>query len=251
MQPGEHGRMRRVEDQHWWFQVLRGLVRRDLRLHVPAGSRVLDVGCGTGGMLALLSDWDAHGIDLSPDAVQLCRERGLTQVRLGTVHDLPFASASFAAVLCLDVLYHRDVEENRAMEEMTRVLRPGGLLLLNLPAFDCLRGSHDCAVGGARRYSPCNVRGLLKSHSLNIEMMHCWNAWLFVPMLAWRLLSRLRAEGAARSDLALPPGWLNDLLALAGTLEARLCRSLRVPAGSSVFAAARKPGLCGKGAVHA
>ena len=125
---------------------------------------------------------------------------------------------------------------------MGRVLRPGGLLVLNLPAFDGLRGSHDVAVSGARRYGVAQVRTLLELASFTVEIIHYWNAWLFFPLLAWRRLSRMKKETAAagESDLNLTPRWMNSLLAGMGKLDAGLCRELRVPFGSSVFAVARK-----------
>ena len=257
MQPAEYHTLRAVEDQHWWYAVLHRLVLRALlEGEVPAYGRVLDAGCGTGGMLAFLSEhhWgDLDGMDASEMAVRHCHERGLMNVRLGTVHELPFASEVFDAVLSLDVLYHDGVDGNRALTEMVRVMKPGGLLVLNLPAFECLRGSHDAVVCGARRYRSCHVRSLLESHSLQASMIHYWNAWLFLPLLAWRRWShrQLRNRSEAASDLKLSPMWLNRWLACAGRMDARLCRWLHIPFGSSVFAVARKACIQPGGLKHA
>lgn len=246
MLPPEYHMLRMVEDRHWWHSVLHGLVLDVFSDHLPPRGHVLDAGCGTGGMLALLRDkkpcLDTQGVDASGLAVQHCRQRGLTQVRLGTVHELPFESGAFDAVISLDVLYHADVKEQEALAEMSRVLRPGGLLVANLPAFECLRGSHDVAVRGARRYKADEVRHLLDGHGLCCELSHYWNAWLFLPLLVWRWLSRRPSEKreALSSDLALPPAWLNRVLSAGAKVDARLCRALCLPFGSSVFAVARK-----------
>lgn len=242
MRASEYDLMHAVEDSHWWYTVLRGLVDEALVGRLPAAARLLDAGCGTGGMLAFLrgrkTDVALAGVDAAEQAVRYCHQRGLSAVVQGRVEALPFADEAFDAVLCLDVLYHTDVAEQRALAEMGRVLRPQGLLLLNLPAMAALRGAHDEAVGGARRYEVCQVRELLSGASFDLEMIHYWNAWLCLPLLLWRQLSRLKKRRA--SDLSLAPEWMNRALAGAGRLDAGLCRSLQVPFGSSVFAVARK-----------
>lgn len=242
MDEREHDLLREVEDRHWWHRVLRWQVLRFLR-ELPSGSRVLDAGCGTGGMLCHLARFYTQGVDLSPHAVKLCHKRGLRLVSQASVHELPFPDSTFDAVLSLDVLYHAAVDENRALEEMRRVLKPGGLLLLNLPAFDCLRGAHDQAVCGARRYNPCHVRSLLESHSLSIEMIHFWNAWLFLPLLLWRHWSRVmpaKKPAGSNSDLRMNLGRLNSLLFGAGVIDAWFCRKFGLPFGTSIFAVARR-----------
>jgi len=241
MDEREHDLLRRVEDGHWWHRVLRHQALRALRT-VPCGARVLDIGCGTGGMLDFLPEFEAHGVDLSPHAVKLCHERGLQNVTQASAHELPFPDGMYDAVLSLDVLYHADVDELRALTEMCRVLKPGGILVLNLPAFECLRGAHDDAVSGVRRYRLCHVRSLLESHSLRVEMIHHWNAWLFLPLLTWRQSNRLAAgtkAAAGHSDLRVNLGILNHLLFFTGCFDAWLCRLLSLPFGTSIFAIAR------------
>lgn len=235
MLPAEYRTLRAVEDRHWWYAVLRGLVLRELEDHLRHDARVLDAGCGTGGMLVRLDHWRAEGIDAAEAAIAYCRLRDLHRVRCGHVERLPWNDGSFDAALSLDVLYHADVDEVAALKEMARVLRPGGLLIVNVPAFECLRGGHDVAVCGARRYTVNHVRCALESHSLDPVILHYWNAWLFLPLLLRRWWHR-----SATSDLRVPPRWLNTALAWAGEIDARVCRALHVPWGSSVFAVARK-----------
>lgn len=237
MQACQHEAMRAVEDEHWWYAVLRRQVLNALSQRLPRDAQILDAGCGTGGMMwQLPARWNCIGIDISPLAVDHTRARGLN-ARLGSVGDLPFESASFDAVLSLDVLYHAEVQPEQAMAEAARVLKPGYPLVLNVPAFDSLRGSHDQSVSGARRYNACQVQAMLERHNLRAEMIHYWNAWLFLPLLLRRLTSRMNA-GTAASDLFLPPRWLNRLLATVGHVDARVCRAFRLPIGTSVFAVA-------------
>ena len=243
MRAAEYDLMREVEDRHWWHAVLRTQVEHALSGWLSPRGRLLDAGCGSGGMLEFLrlrmGNLHVTGIDVAEHAVWHCRERGLNNVQKGTVEALPFADAAFDAVLSLDVLYHAEVDEERALAEMGRVLRQNGLLVLNLPAFARLRGAHDVAVSGARRYAASQVRLLLERSGFTVDIIYYWNAWLFVPLLLWRHLSRLKKD-AASSDLKLTPVWMNPLLAGMGRVDAVLCRELRLPFGSSVFALARK-----------
>ena len=128
------------------------------------------------------------------------------------------------------------------MREMVRVLRPGGRLVVNVAAFECLRGAHDLAVCGVRRYKRGQLSSLLEFHSLGVELIHYWNAWLFPPLWIWRLWSRRRHDGGdTASELQLPRAWLNRLLIGPAWLDAKICRQLKVPFGSSILAVARKP----------
>jgi SAM-dependent methyltransferase len=249
MNEREYTLMRQVEDTHWWYAALRQAAAAALEeeLTDQPSARVLDAGCGTGGMLGLLHrrqpSWSLHGLDSSAEALEHCRRRGFADLIHGSVNALPFEDASFDAVLSLDVLYFEGVDDSRALVEIHRILKPGGCLILNLPAFEALRGQHDVAVRGARRYTPKVVRNLLARSTLDGVRVHCWNLWLFFPILCWRKLSRMRqpAELAkARSDLSMPPAPLNAMLTVLARLDMCLCRATRSPLGTSVFAVATK-----------
>ncbi len=236
MRPEEYNTLRECETSHWWYTVLHRLVLTELRRSIPAGAEVLDAGCGTGGMLSQLRQWHATGIDISHSALDHCRQRGQANVAQGSVNSLPFADESFACVLALDVLYHSDVDESLALAELVRVLKPEGTLILNLAAFELLRGSHDAAVHGRRRYRANRVRTLLEANGLQLRVCHYWNAWLFLPLLIKRKL-----WSSDRSDTTMPGPFINNILSLAGRLDANFCRTLRVPFGTSLFAVASKP----------
>jgi ubiquinone/menaquinone biosynthesis C-methylase UbiE len=244
----EYQTMRTVEDTYWWYSTLRSMVVRELkgRLHSDS-ARVLDAGCGTGGMMARLrgayGQWKIAGLDLSPHAVQITRERGFDDVTTGSVSELPFNNGSFDALVSLDVLYHDGVDQEKALSEFSRVLKPGGFVVLNLPAFKALAGSHDIAVKGVRRYTTADVRELLSAAGFQVQTLHYWNAWLFLPILAWRTISRsfhAKDSEEAKSDLSMLPGVVNGMLAAVSTLDARICSLSHWPFGTSVFAVATK-----------
>lgn len=254
----EYATMRRVEDAHWWYRTLRARVAADLEQAAAADGdnnvpfTILDAGCGTGGMLSWLrkkgrASWRLAGVDFSPLAVRFCQERGLESVREGDAGALPFQDESFDAVLSLDVLYCGGVEEKAAAAECHRVLRPGGVALVNCAAYDCLRGSHDTAVGGARRYSPGRLRAVLEGAGFQVARLHAWNAWIFVPIAIWRQFSRLLASRSApdetKGDLFQLPAWANRCLIRLAAIDMALCRWFRCPLGTSLYAVAVKPPL--------
>jgi len=245
----EYHTMRQVEDTYWWYQVLRMEVIKDVVSRFPADKpcKLLDAGCGTGGMLHTLRkthpEWQVTGLDSSSVAVEYCRQRGFADVIRGSVDEMLFPNASFDVVVSLDVLYHRQVFQNCALSELTRVLKPGGLLILNLPAFDVLRGRHDAAVHGMRRYTVKQIWELLGPIGFKLETAFCWNAWLFFPLLSWRLLTRsLRSPGEVetKSDLCTLPPKINALLTAVGRLDFMVCRLLHLPFGTSVYSVGRK-----------
>ena len=149
MRPEEYATLRRVEDEHWWYRQLRRVVRWHLDRFAPGwqARAILDAGCGTGGNLAHLPGAGRRvGLDVSTDALACARKRNLTQLVRGTVASLPFAAASFDAAISTSVIYHQWVRDPAvALRELHRVLRPGGLLFLDVPAYASLASSHDVA----------------------------------------------------------------------------------------------------------
>jgi SAM-dependent methyltransferase len=233
-----------VEDRHWWFVCVRRELERWLRTLSPRpGGRlaVLDAGCGTGGLLANLhtTAWRA-GVEISAEGIRLARKRGGAPLVRASVSALPFADESFDAVVSIDVLCHSGVVERQAAEEAARVLRPGGLFLVQLPAFDFLRGEHDAAVWTKRRYRRAEVAALLSSAGLSLRRSFYRNSLLFPLAAAARLVRRGRkARESARSDVRPVPRPLNAALSAVLGLERRL--GGRVPFGLSVFCVAAKP----------
>jgi ubiquinone/menaquinone biosynthesis C-methylase UbiE len=247
MKPQEYDIMRAVEDHYWWYQALRRHVADSIEPGA-ANFSVLDAGCGSGGMLAVLREKfpqaELTGIDESTHAIEHCRDRN-TGARLlqGGVHALPFPADEFDVVLSLDVWIHAGVDDALAAHETHRVLRPGGKLILNLAALDFLKGAHDEAVGGVRRYTRPQVRALLEGSGFAVERLTYWNATLTPPIAVVRWLSRRRlATEEARSDFRPLPPIVNSTLKSLAALELRASRHLSLPFGTSVFAVARKYG---------
>ena len=247
MKPSEHDIMRSVEDHYWWYQALRQHVAGSI--HPPREQfSLLDAGCGSGGMLATLREKfpqaELTGIDASEHAIEICRERN-TGARLlqAGVHDLPFPAAAFDFVLSLDVWTTAGVDDALAAHETHRVLRLGGTLILNLAAFEFLKGAHDEAVGANRRYSRPQVRTLLEGAGFVIERLTYWNFTFAPPIALVRWLSRRRlSREEPRSDFRPLPSFANRALKNVAALELSTSRHLSLPFGTSVLAVARKHG---------
>jgi SAM-dependent methyltransferase len=248
MERGEYDVMFRVEDTHWWYHALHRLIRRSLDWELPDWRKasILDAGCGTGAILELLGNPHKHvGIDLSPDAVAFCRRRGLQNVVQSDVSALPFADASFDAVICSSVLYHQWVKDvGKALQELRRVLRPGGLLLVNLPAYQFLHSAHDDAVFTARRFTRSEVQNLLSGTGLGIRYLTYWTTLLFPIAIVARTLG---GSSTGRDfDAEEPSSLKNRALWMVMTLELWLMRWISLPFGVALFAVAEKPRTHGK-----
>ncbi|PZR72578.1 MAG: class I SAM-dependent methyltransferase [Chthoniobacterales bacterium] len=247
MSPDEHDIMRSVEDHYWWYQALRQHVTESIEPIVPKFS-LLDAGCGTGGMLATVRQKFPNakltGIDESEHALELTASRNTdTRLLRASVHELPFPAAAFDYVLSIDVWSHAGVDDSLAAHETHRVLRFGGKLILNLAAFEFLKGAHDCAVDVDRRYTSRQVRALLQGAGFEIERLTYWNAALAPPIALLRWLSRLRPRvEEPRSDFQRLPAPVNAVLKRVAALELSASRHVSLPFGTSLLAVARKNG---------
>ena len=247
MNVAEYQRMFEAEERQWWYAGMRALSLALLadplsRAARQGGAlRILDAGCGTGNNLVHLARHGrAVGVDLSEEALRFCRTRGVAAAR-GGLMALPFADSAFDCVTSFDVIYHRWVlDDAAAVREMARVLRPGGLLLVRVPALRALWGAHDEAVHSRHRYTRGEVRRLLQGAGLEVLRATYANTLLLPLVAARRGLDRL--TGREGSDVGFLPAPLEWAFRGALGAEALWLRRFSLPLGTSVFALGRKPG---------
>ena len=233
----------RVEQSHWWHigrrRIISGFVEDICRGITDRRPRILDVGCGTGANLIMLSKYgDAEGVDISEDALAFCRERGLDKVRLGAGEELPYADGTFDLVTALDVVEHMD-DDLAGLAEMRRVLRPGGRVLLFVPTFMFLWGVQDDVSNHRRRYRMPQLRRVLEQAGFKVERTTYANITFFLPILLIRQLMRLtgiKAESENNINVPALNGFLGWLLGA----ESSILRRMNLPFGVSGLCVAKK-----------
>src|SRR5205085_3286633 len=234
----------RVEQSHWWYigrrKIIANFVADICRRVTDRRPRILDVGCGTGANLLMLSKYgDAEGVDVSEDALAFCRERGLDKVRLGAGEELPYDDATFDLVTAFDVVEHMD-NDLAGLKEMRRVLRPGGRVLLFVPTFMFLWGLQDEVSNHRRRYRLPELRRVLEQAGFEVERTTYANITFFLPILLIRKFMRLtgiRTDTENSINMPLLNGVFGALLGA----ESTMLRYLNLPFGVSGLCVAKKP----------
>jgi len=251
MTPDENKFLYELEERYWWFAGMRKIVAAMLDRAMPAGPlRILDAGCGTGLMLSWLRRYSAggptFGLDYSSEALGFSAQRGERGLVEGSIADLPFPNACFDLVTTFDVLDSFEVADvSKPFGELARVLKPGGVILLRVPAFQYLYGRHDRAVYTKHRYRTSELQERLAAQGLVVERATYANTILFPVAALWRMLTR-SVGGDPQSDVRPLPRairWLNPVLAALLGIEAAWLRHTRwrLPFGLSAIALARKP----------
>jgi SAM-dependent methyltransferase len=233
----------RVEQSHWWYigrrKIIAGFVEEICRRVTDRRPRILDVGCGTGANLIMLSKYgDAEGVDVSEDALSFCRERGLDKVRLGAGEELPHEDGTFDLVTAFDVVEHMD-DDLAGLSEMHRVLRPGGRVLLFVPTFMFLWGLQDEVSNHRRRYRLPELRRVLEQAGFEIERTTYANITFFLPILLVRKLMKLTGIKTSTEN-SINVSALNGVFGSLLGFESSILRYMNLPFGVSGLCVAKK-----------
>jgi SAM-dependent methyltransferase len=251
MEAAAYRQFRELEERHWWFRGRRAVYLGLLRAHLgPEKPRAtLDLGCGVGGFLGGLSELGGavYPADLDRESLAICRERGFPGGVVCDGYALPYRDAAFDLVALFDAIEHIP-DDARALTEVARVLRPGGRVVVSVPAYPFLFANNDRVARHCRRYTRASLAAVLARAGLAVERNTHTNVLLFPLILptvlllkAFEALLRIHPD-PERTNLTVPmPAFLHGLLARVFTAELAVSRRHDWPAGHSILAIARKP----------
>ncbi len=243
MEPYEYETLYHHETSYWWFRGLHSIIIDMMKsLGLTAQSRVLDAGCGTGRNLQLVNERItslAYGFDIASAAAPFWPKRNLDKVCLASANEIPFKSGSFDAVVSVDLLECDAVDERKAMGELCRVLKPQGLMILVVPAYDWLMSEeHHRAVGASRRYSVRKLRDLATVYPLNVQKTTHLFASMLPLVAAYRLLLpyfRKPSSEKPISEIKPMNQFADRVLYGAVKLEGKIIQKTGLPFGSSIM----------------
>jgi len=243
MEAIEYETMHKLESSFWWYRALHNIILdRVNQMHLPDSAKLLDAGCGTGGLLRKLHDafpaYNLTGMEYHAEGMRHLQQLSGSSIINGDVNAMPFSDNSFDALTLTDVLYHKNVQPDKCLAECFRVLKPHGHLLVNLPAYNWMRSAHDKHVHTRERYTASTCELQLVSAGFRIQHVGYWNSLLFPLMVIHRLTTGKLKDA---SDIETLASWQDNLFYRIIHCEQFLQRHhLHLPFGGSVWAWAIK-----------
>lgn len=231
-----------VERKHWWFLARQRIVMHLLqrRLKLSRDAVVIDVGCGTGAMLeGFQQHFQAWGLDISPLAVEFCQAQGIPNVYLGELSGFAGRERPPDLVTVLDVIEHVD-DDVAMLRGIHQCLRPGGHVLVTVPAFQALWSRHDDLNHHRRRYRKRQLDERLRKAGFAVDWISYYNFWLF-PLACAQRLAEPFIPSSSDSVLAMPPPWLNAVFTAVFASERWWLSRFSAPFGLSLMALGCKP----------
>lgn len=242
MEAEVYARMAELDEEHWWFaarrEILESVIRRIVR--PPPNARILEIGCGTGHNLEMLSRFGAvEATELNESARKLASRRFGRAIQPAALPDLSmFPPSSFDMIALLDVLEHIPDDE-ASLRAIRSVLKPGGKLLVTVPGNPWMWSAHDVAHHHHRRYRKSQLRQVAESAGFAVELLSPFNTLLFPAVAAARIGGKLLRRESA--DDSMPSKPVNALLRSVFSLEAPLLGRVPLPFGVSLIAVLRRP----------
>lgn len=235
-----HESYRIIEKGHWWFVGRRKVLFDVLDKYIAKQARVLDVGCNSGILVEILQNkgYDALGSDISAESVEYGKTRGVKNLFVSDGRSQPFPDASFDCVLALDVIEHID-DDTATVGEFERLLKPGGVLIVMVPAFMFMWGIQDEVAHHKRRYTRPSLNNLAMPDRFDILRLTYFNSLLFVPIVVSRLLQKI-FKPKRDSDFDMNNKVTNYILGKIFLFEAQMLKWVNFPFGVSILMVARK-----------
>jgi SAM-dependent methyltransferase len=242
MDPAHLAELIELEESYWWHVSKRRLVMALLADRFPAPARLLEGGVGSARDLLEFeaAGYEASGFDTMQASVDNARARGLDVACHDLADPWPHERASVDVVVLLDVLEHM-ADPVRVLGNIRDVLRPGGGILLTVPAYPLLHGDWDRALGHHRRYTGAMLRQQALDAGLEVERLTHWNSFSLLPALAVRGLQRLFPSDRRPAEFPRVPAAANAALVGLANIERAWLRRFSLPAGLSILAVLRRP----------
>jgi 2-polyprenyl-3-methyl-5-hydroxy-6-metoxy-1,4-benzoquinol methylase len=237
-----------LEGKHWWFKSRRDAILKFVKGH-PVNSKILDVGCSSGHLLSNIVELgfpktNLYGIDVSSEGVEIARTSGFSNCFVMDGMAPEMEHSSYDVIISSDSLEHMQYDAE-ALDAWFLLLKPGGTLIVFVPAFMALWSKHDIVNHHFRRYTQSQLIGAINAAGFVVSKSGYWNFFLFLPIAFVRMLQKLLPQSVSNlnhsDDLRLPPNWVNTLLKSLLTLENSLIAWFPLPFGVSTFCVAHKP----------
>ncbi len=239
----EYTRMAAVEEKHWWYRSLHLLVYKEIsKRHQQKDLFIVDAGCGTGGLMKFLQNKgyrNLEGFDISNDAIAFCKAANL-KVELNSIRSIAeiYSPQSVDIIVSNDTFYFFSEEERRAiLQAFWHVLKPGGMVILNLPALEAFKGIHDLSVGIEKRFTKKAVKEMINTKQFHVSTVKFWpfilSPIIFFSRFFQRIQLKMNKNVEIHSDVNLPPNSINKVLFFITKMENTLLKYK--PFGSSLF----------------
>lgn len=244
METGEYANLAAEETKSFWHRARREIAGEAIDRHISNQHHndILDIGCGTGGNFSLLAEYGSvNGVDFSPEAIKFAERFPFTSLQQADATQLSFPNGTYSLVTAFDVLEHISLD-TKAMGEIWRVLKPGGVLVATVPAFQWLWTEHDVALHHCRRYTKQLLTDRLSKAGFIVEEASYYMMFGMFVHLARKVLGwLLPKKNHAKTTSLLFPWYINNILLAIARIEKKLIRISSLPFGTSIIIVARKP----------
>ena len=241
MEISEYSKMYQFEQKYWWWVGKRLIVDNQIK-KLSNTSRILEVGCGTGANLKSISKYgDVTGIDFSKNALDYCKKQTHASLILADAEKLPINDETFDLIVALDVIEH--LNDENALSEFYRILKPNGFLIITVPAFKFLWSNHDKVLHHLRRYRKNELENILET-KFSIHIISYWNLILFIPIASIRMFNKVIKTNENESDVKKLPALINHtLIQLIKFENFLISHKINLPYGVSLVSVCEKRGL--------
>jgi len=229
-----------LEEKHWWHLAKRDIGLRLLKKYLPKKNpKILDIGCGTGKNVEALEELgETWGIDVSENAILYCKKRGLKNVKLAKAEATGFKENSFDVIVLFDVLEH--VDDVKTIKEISRILKPNGLVLITVPAYLWLWSKWDEVLHHKRRYTKESLTKLFSTKEFKKIHSSYAFSYLLVPAYVIRKIKSVFLKKDYPSDFKLSSTGINSVMLSMAKLEYLITEKGLTPFGTSIIYLAEK-----------